>query len=41
MICLLVGGTASAETMSAAKFDAYTKSKMMFFDQISKPYGAE
>ena len=41
MICLLVGETASAETMIAAKFDAYTKGKMIFFNQISKPYGAE
>ena len=41
MVCLLVGGTASAETMSAAKFDAHTKGKTLFFDQISKPYGAE
>lgn len=40
-VCLLVGGTASAETMSAAEFDAYTKGKTLFFGQTGKPYGAE
>ena len=36
-----LGGTASAETMNAAEFDAYPKGKTLFFDQTGKPYGAE
>ena len=38
-VCLLVGATANAETMSAAEFDAYTKAKRCFLAKQANHMG--